>query len=182
MKSPINLYYYYSESGFNNWNSDKSKDLEIILHFVSELMDSLEFLLIDERSNFNILNLLKENEISDNHLLQEWITDVKNQVYIERRDLNLTLLNKEETERKWIEFNYAGLTGTQLKAKISIWSKLFEIIRKFKNSVEVVFNEILLDVTKALKASNIILKSILTVLPGLESLLELKDFFELSLD
>jgi hypothetical protein len=114
---------------------------------------------------------------------KKWVKDVKDLVANEVRNLKKLTLTRDDLDDIWAKFDKSGLTGIQLESKINFWGGLIELLKQnLKSLRDTIQSAFYSDLKKALKATNILLRSIISVVPGFEPLIELKDFFELSLE
>ena len=180
---PINYYYYYYGGYYDN---NKSNDIENLIKF---LVDSSEmiFKLVDNDSlSKGFFKDIDENNYKELDL-KGWLTDVKSQTLNKIRDLKMIIYinDTKSIDKLWKKLDVVGLTGIQLKSKLSFWYSKFV---KLKTIINDGFNEIndnLIKVLKEfLKATNVLLKSAIAVskLIGFDTLIELKDLFEITLD
>ena len=166
-------YIYYFEN-------EKENDLNNIIKFIEESSEIIYDLVLTEKLNKGFYRYSDNNNPIK---LEEWVKDVKDLVAIELRNLKISILTKDDLADIWAKFDKSGLTGIQLVSKINFWAGLIEVLRKsMKNIGEIIQRAFYRDLKNALKATNILLGSIITIISAFEPLKELKDFFELSLE
>lgn len=180
MRRPINYYYYYYGGSLNP--NKKEVDINQIIRFLSDSSELIYSLVLNEQLNKGFYKSFNEENRTVLNL-KDWVEDVKTLINLEIRDLKLTILTKESINETWAKLDTIGLTGIQLQSKLVIWFSLFDkIISKIKEGLENISQAFVKDLKNATKATNIILQSLVKALPGFEPLVELKDFFELSLE
>lgn len=176
---------YYERNKMNMDDAERT-EIKLILKFLKNSSSVIFGMLNNKDLNQGFHGAFAGNN-KYRFELKGWVSTVEDDFKVVIKQVNSTLRSEKETLELWVKLRSSGLAGVQLESKLNYWEVFYKRLKRWlkdlsrngKDMIDKLNNAPLLPF---LKATNILYKSLLSALPGLEPLIELKDFFELSLE